>query len=208
MFICFLIPSLSSARITTDSIHKAITNIQSRYDRVDDLTANFTQKTYVAVMNKNVDSSGTIRWQKPSKFFINYNGAKPKQYICNGKNIWIYVPGDTQAEMYKVSDKTIPKEALEFMKGFININENFNIPGWKKIGNTTEFTFIPKSRDTVYSKLKCLFGGDNLLTEVTIYNRSGNVSTYKFSGTQTNTSINNAVFEFKKPKGVKIVKSN
>jgi outer membrane lipoprotein carrier protein len=175
---------------------------------IDDLTSDFTQKTFLAVLEKNVVNSGSFRWKKPGMFFIDYTGSQPKQYISNNKKMWIYVPGDTQAEVYSVSQKTISKEVLEFMRGFVDIKKNYRITGWKKKGRTTSFTLVPRFRGAPYARLQCHFRSDHLLDKVTIYNVTGNISTYNFSNIRINTGLASNLFKFKRPKGVKIVRAN
>lgn len=196
-----------AVRITTESLDKAIDNIQSKYMTVDDLIANFSQKTYLAVLDKNVNNAGTLKWKKPGMFFIDYTGDQTRQYISDNKKIWIYVPGDTQAEEYKISDKTMSKEVLEFMRGFVDIKKNYKITGWEKKKSGTEFTLIPRFPNAPYAKLKCHFRSDNLLDKVTIYNVTGNISTYNFSNIRINMGLENDLFKFKKPKGVKLVRN-
>lgn len=191
--------------IIKGSLEKEISGIESTYQAIGGLSANFTQKTYIAVMNKTIANAGEIQWKKPGKFLINYTGERPQKYISNGKKIWIYVPGDTQVEVYKVSPKTVSKEVLEFMRGFVNIRANYKITGWKKQGTVVELTLVPTFGDAPYSQLKCRFRADHLLDEVTIYNVTGNISTYKFSDIRVNSGVSDDIFEFKPPKGVKEV---
>ena len=195
-------------RITTESLDNALNNIQSKYTIVDDLTSNFAQSTFVAVLDKKVNNSGILKWKKPGRFFIEYTGEQAKLYISNNKKMWVYVPGDTQVEVYKVSDKTISKEVLEFMRGFVDIKKNFKITGWKKTGRRTEFDLVPRFGGAPYAKLKCHFGGDYLLDKVVIYNLTGNISTYNFSNIRINTGLTDNTFKFNKPKGVKTVSVN
>lgn len=202
-----LIPTIGSS-ITTESLDQAISNIEATYKGINDMTTNFTQSTFVAVLNKKVGNNGVIRWKKPGNFFIEYTGSEPRQYISNNEKLWIYVPNDTQVEVYSVSDKSVPKEALEFMRGFVNIKKYYKITGWKKKGNETDFVFIPQFDNAPYSKLECHFRGDNILSEVTIHNTTGNISVYKFADVQTNTGLSSDIFKFNKPKGVKEVHGN
>lgn len=205
MMVLFLLWSASAHAIITESLDKAVTDIESAYQQVDDLTADFAQSTFMVVLDKEVKNRGTLKWKKPGMFFIEYSGSQPKQYISNDKKMWVYVPGDTQVEIFKISETTVSKEALEFMRGFGTLQKNFRIIGWGKQGGTTELTLVPSFSGAPYSKLKCLFGTDNLLKDVTIYNASGNVSQYKFSNIRTNVTLPEEIFSFKKPKGVKEV---
>lgn len=197
--------STPALAITTESLDKAVGDIEATYQTIDDLTADFAQKTFVAVLGKNITNPGYLKWKKPGRFFIEYTGDQPRQYISDNKKMWIYVPGDTQVEVYDVSDKTISKEALEFMRGFGNIKKNFRITEWKKKGPATELTLVPLFSGAPYSKLKCHFNSSNLLDEVTIHNVTGNISTYKFSNIRINTALSEDLFRFKKPKGIKAV---
>ncbi len=210
LFICIALFSYSTQsfarkRIITDSLDKAITDIEMTYGAVSDLTSSFTQKSYLAIMNKEIVNRGVMQWKKPGHFLIEYSGSQPKLYVSDNKKMWVYVPGDTQVEVYKVNDKSISKEALEFIRGFVNIKENYNITGWEKRGSQVELTLVPLFSGAPYSKLKCYFGADHLLSKVSIYNVSGNVSTYTFSNVRINNGLSSKIFKFKKPRGVKEV---
>lgn len=208
IFVLFLIAPfhVSAQKISKESLDNAVGNIESTYKAAQDLTASFAQKTYMAILNKNLANSGVLKWKKPGMFFIDYTGNQPKQYISNNKTMWIYIPGDSQVEVYKVSNKSISREALEFMRGFVDIRRNYKIVAWKKSGAKTEMSMVPIFQGAPYSKLDCVFGPNNLLERVTIHNTSGNTSEYLFSAVQINNGLSDKIFEFKNPGGVREVR--
>lgn len=174
--------------------------IQDKYRSINDLQAGFTQSTYVAILEKNVTESGLFAMKKPGKLRIDYTGTNPKMYISDGKKLWIVDPQLEQVEIHKVSGGSIPKEALEFLKGFGEMDKLFVVESRKvaapKAGHTY-LTLTPKNGSTIYKKLDCEFNRDNVLSTMAIHNKSGNISTYSFDSIKINSGVSDDIFVFK-----------
>ena len=174
--------------------------IQEKYRSINDLQAGFTQSTYVAVLEKNIKESGIFAMKKPGKLRIDYTGNHPKMYISDGKKLWIVDPELEQVEIHKVSGDSIPKEALEFLKGFGEMEKLFTVESWNVKSPKAGYTYLtltPKNASAIYKKLDCEFNQDNILSTMSIHNKSGNVSTYSFSAIKINSGISDDIFTFK-----------
>ena len=169
-----------------------------RYRSIDDLQANFIQTTLIEVLGKNVSEPGIFMMKKPGMLRIEYIGQK--QYISNGKKLWVIDEGLKQVETYKVSSDSIPKEALEFLNGFTDMEKLFVINGWQPKGrnpSNTYLSLVPRNGKAQYNWLDCEFGPDNILKTMIIHNKSGNISTYSFNNIKLNTGLDNGLFNFK-----------
>jgi outer membrane lipoprotein carrier protein len=195
-----LILSAAGASAVTDPVQA----IQSTYQATKDITADFTQSTYIAVLEKTVKNTGKFMMKKPGLLRIEYTGEHPKQYISDGKKLWVIEPELHQYEVYKVGGDTIPGEALEFLKGFGEMERLFEIaprqPASPAPGNTPGNAYLrltPKSGNAQYKWLDCEFGADNILRSIAIHNKSGNISTYVFSNIKSNTGLDDKLFKWK-----------
>lgn len=174
--------------------------IQSTYRSIQDFQADFMQNTYVEILGSTIKETGIFMIKKPGMLRIDYTGEHPKRYLSNGKKIWIVDKDLQQVETYNVTANSIPKEALEFLKGFGDMEKLFTVSHWKvskPIKDHTYLKLIPKSASEQYKWLDCDFGTDNLLKTMVIHNKSGNVSTYTFTNIKINTGLTNDLFVFK-----------
>src|SRR5690606_35883412 len=94
--------------------------VQAAYEATRDLSMDFVQETYVEVLERKVKKRGRALFQKPGKFAISYEGKKGREYLCDGKTLWIYRNGDKQVEVYGVNNERVPAEALSFLGGLGN----------------------------------------------------------------------------------------
>lgn len=182
------------------AIEPEVKAIQSTYQQMTDLQANFTQSTFVEVLGSTVKEQGVFSMKKPGMLKIEYTGLHPKQYISNGKKLWIVDIELEQVETLSVSNDTVPKEALEFLKGFGNMSTLFKVSPWEpksKEAGHTYLKLIPKTASAHYKWLACDFGPDNILKLMTITNVSGNISTYVFTNIRTNTGLDKEMFNYK-----------
>lgn len=200
MCILFAILVVSPSLWATET-SAVIAGIESRYQAITSLQAAFTQSTYIATLDKTIANTGTLRLKKPGRFRIDYTGSFPKQYISNGKTIWIYIPGDKQVDVYRLNKKTVSREVLEFLNGFSNLRRDFTIVDVSEKSPPTQYRVLlkPKSTQTPYSQLECLFDASFLMTAVTIHNPNGGSSHYDFTSIESNPDLSENLFLFSEP---------
>lgn len=179
-----IVPAVSAA--------SNVSEIEAKYQSINDLQANFTQSTYIAALETKVQEPGIFSMKKPGMLRIEYTGDHPKKYISNGKKMWVIDAETKETETYDVSDDTMPKEALEFLNGFGDMEKLFTV---KQEKTTKNLILTPKAQNAQYSKLECEFGPDNLLKAMVIHNKSGNISTYVFNSIRVNTGLVDKLFK-------------
>lgn len=195
-----LVPAVGSAR----DIEAGINDIQSTYRALADLTAEFTQDLFVKTLGRSIKNQGTLWLKRPGKIRIEYRGATPQQYISDGKSLWLYKPGDTQAAAYTIGkNATIPREALAFLNGFGELRTLFTIKSAKFKKGGVYLELAPKQAGG-YTQLDCQFDRAHLLSTLTIHNTTGGTATYRFGALTTNGGVAESLFHFHAPKGVKI----
>ena len=182
-----------------------VNQIQTTYRTLSDLQTEFTQQLYVKTLNRAVANTGTLWLKRPGKIRIEYRGATPQQYISDGKSLWLYKPGDTQATVYAVGkNAAIPREALAFLNGFDELRSLFMIKMIKAKHDGAYLELAPKQQSG-YTQLDCQFDRTGLLTALTIHNTTGGTAQYHFSPITTNPGLPETLFHFQTPKGVRIV---
>ncbi|MBI4237428.1 MAG: outer membrane lipoprotein carrier protein LolA [Deltaproteobacteria bacterium] len=201
---CALLTSGSSAGAA--SLDEQVDTVQRTYQSLGDLQAAFTQATYVKALGKNVNNSGLLSLKKPGKLRIDYHGNPAKQYISNGKTLWITTPGDPQVMMQKLGKAGIPREALAFLTGFAQLRELFTVTaGDAGKRGAIHLTLTPK-RGGGFRRLDAAFNERGLLTALTVHNNGGGTASYRFSNIRTNVGIDDGLFHFSPPAGSQVIR--
>ncbi|MBF0491907.1 MAG: outer membrane lipoprotein carrier protein LolA [Deltaproteobacteria bacterium] len=201
--------------LRASSLEQSIQQIQATYEKATDVSSEFTQKIQVQSIGREIEKAGKTFFKKPGKFKVSYDGEEGRDYISNGKKLWVYDKGDTQVNVYGVSAKTIPEEALSFLGGLGNLRAQFRVSAVTQeeqarlnVKDDLDWLLlIPKNEQSKLDEL--ILGFDkksHLVSEAFLKNESGNTSHYFFKNVKTNSGIAEEVFEFKSVKGVKEIK--
>ena len=201
-----LVGFLATAR--ADEAQQFGQKVQRAYEATPDLSMDFTQKTYVAILEREDSKKGSAKFKKPGKFSISYEGAHGRQYISNGKTLWIYEQGDPQVQSIPLSEDTIPAEALSFLGGLGNLKNDFAVEEvdpkkWEQLkagkGSLRWLELTPlQKRSTIQWLIMGFDKETGLAQEVYIFTDSENISHYLFSNLRGSTGIADSLFEFSK----------
>lgn len=201
LFILGTWPHIAGAKQRAESspLQGRINAIESTNAAWNDISADFEQRTNIAILNKTITKKGTLRLKKGSKMNIAYSGDNEKSYVSDGTTLWIYIPGDSYSlETYAVDDKNIPREALTFLGGFGKLRKEFNVSESDAFGahsaDKTALHLEPRLKSAHYRSLDALFGPDNIITELIINNMSGNQSHYVLKNVKTNQNPPDGMF--------------
>ncbi len=187
MFLLFLIlPVTLQAGTLTQKV-------QETYQSTRSFEAQFTQKTHIQILDRDVVEKGRLIFDQPGKFFIHYfhnQGSQERQYLCDGKNLVIYRPRDKEVERYQNIHDQISPEALIFLGGLGNMTREFRV---SEKGET--LTLTPKKKSSLMKQIVLTIDPKtSLVSHVLLLPKSGNQSLYEFSNTKTNQSYNDKIF--------------
>jgi len=182
--------------------------VQRTYEQAGDLSIDFTQKTYVAVLEKEVSKKGKALFKKPGKLAIRYEGARGRNYQSDGKTLWIFESGDSQVEKIPLDEESLPAEALSFLGGLGNLKRDFAVEEvdpkkWQTLkrerGDLQWLELTPLQKR---SSLQWLVMGFDPATayarEVFLFTDSGNLSHYVFDKVELNRGLGDELFVYKK----------
>jgi outer membrane lipoprotein carrier protein len=201
--------------------------VKKGYSAMDDLSATFSQRTYVASIKREEKGSGDLSLRKKggtAQFHFNY--LRPKQQIVsNGKNVWYYLPNNKQviltdtAKLFSGGNGM----ALSYLTGLGNLADDFEIklltPEPDKKGNY-QLELVPKKPNAAVAKLQLYISGTGferarkspenepffLITSSVLFDHTGNRTTIEYSNVKVNGGIAGDKFNFKPPTGVDIIK--
>src|SRR5262245_32258295 len=102
-------------------------NLQQRYDRVADFTADFTHTYEGGVLKKKSTEHGTVQIKKPGRMRWEYTAPEKKEFVSDGRKIYSYIPADKQVIVGDVPPDREATTAVLFLAGKGNLTRDFNV---------------------------------------------------------------------------------
>ncbi len=204
--VLLLFPLLVQAA-AEDSVSGLADRVQSLYEGAQDLSMEFGQKTYVAVLEKEVSKRGSARFKKPGKMAIRYEGEGGRNYLSDGKTLWVFESGDAQVQKMSVSETDMPAEALSFLGGLGRLKRDFAVESvdpkkWKSLKRERQdlswMELTPLNKQSGLAWLVMGFDAGNIAREAFLSTDTGNLSHYTFDSVTLNQGLSDDLFKYSK----------
>jgi outer membrane lipoprotein carrier protein len=213
---------------TKAALKDVVSALEKGYASLEDVQADFAQKTVIAGIKREQRGSGELLLKKPASAtaMFRFNYTKPKQQIIsNGKQVWFYLPENRQVMVSSVTEmfKGGNSIALNYLTGLGHVSRDFNASFAQepedKNGNYL-LDLVPKSPSAVLSKLQLTvsaaavehFLRDGSVRDIfpviasVIHDAGGNQTRIEYSRVRVNKGLANSRFSFKVPQGVEVIK--
>lgn len=220
----FLLASSALADGPVD-LARILSAVNSGYASIEDLHAEFSQRTYVGSLKREEKGSGELFLKKKggtAQFRFNY--TRPKQnIISNGKSVWYYLPDNKQviitdtAKLFSGGNGL----ALSYLTGLGTIAKDFDIrllsESPDKKGNY-QLELKPKKDNPAVAKLQLFISTDTVnkaqsgseaffpISSSILFDQMGNRTTIEYSRIRINSGVASEKFNFKPPAGVDVIK--
>ncbi|MBI2354529.1 MAG: outer membrane lipoprotein carrier protein LolA [Deltaproteobacteria bacterium] len=205
-----------------------VSALEKGYETLQDVQADFSQRTIIAGIKKEQRGNGTVLLKRPASAaaMFRFNYDKPKQQIIsNGKQVWFYLPENRQvmvtpvAEMFKGGNGI----ALSYLTGLGHVSRDFTVAFAReqrdKRGNY-QLELVPRKPSPVLARLLLTvsaeaverFLGEGTVRDLfpvvasVVFDAGGNETRIDYSRARVNKGIDNGKFSFKIPDGVEIIK--
>lgn len=227
MFLCMIALPLSAASPTA-SLKEVVSSLETGYVNLQDVQADFAQKTTIATVKREQKGSGELLLKRPASAtaMFRFNYTKPKQQIIsNGKNIWFYTPENKQVLVSDVSTMFAGGNsiALSYLTGLGHVSRDFDISFAAEpldADGNYQLILTPKKASSVLSKLELTvssavvsqFRSYGVVKSIfpvvssTVHDLAGNQTRIDYMRTRVNKGIANSKFNFKIPAGVEVIK--
>jgi outer membrane lipoprotein carrier protein len=187
-------------------------DIQARYDRVRDFTADFTHSYLGGVLKKQVVERGTVQVKKPGRMRWRYTHPEEKLFVSDGRQIYSYVPADRQVIVSKVPDADQATTAALFLTGKGDLTRDFTAkpaalpPGAP--ASSVAIELIPRQEQRDYNSLTLVTDPEtHAILMLIAADRQGGRSTFAFANVKENTGLADKVFEFSIPRGADVIRT-
>lgn len=159
--------------------------VQETYRQTETLQADFVQKTFIEVLEREVEERGRFVFSRPGRFMIRYEGTNPRRFISDGKTLWIERSDEKEVEVYENVEDLVSREALVFLGGLGEMTREFRVTESGK----DEIVLVPRKKGSLFAKLILRIDDDSLVREATLFPRSGNRSHYRFLSVERNRPV-------------------
>jgi outer membrane lipoprotein carrier protein len=188
---------------------EVVSGLQRRYGSVETVQGNF-QQTYRApgVIQ---EESGLFWLKRPGLMRWEYRTPEKQLFVADGRESFLYVPGDRQVTVQPFSVADLHNTPLELLLGSGDINKSF-VASWETVFKPqTEGTLLirltPRKPGHEYSFIVLELNGRNFdLMRIAIRDTGGSTTEFFLSNVTTNTRLDKNLFQFKIPKGVEVIR--
>jgi len=220
------LPALAADK--TADLKDVVAALEKGYATLQDVQADFSQRTTITSMKKEQRGSGEVLLKRPasSTAMFRFNYTKPKQQIVsNGRQVWFYLPENRQVMVSQVSEmfKGGNNIALSYLTGLGHVSRDFSIAFAKEKrdkGGNYQLELVPHKPSPVLAKLQLTvsveavehFLKDGAVRDIfpivssVVFDITGNETRIDYSRARVNKGIDNGKFSFKIPKGVEVIK--
>jgi outer membrane lipoprotein carrier protein len=216
LFLSFTVGTAGARGGEAQAVTKAF---EAHYRRVHTLEAVFLER-YAEGKRSIRAESGTVYFSKPNRMRWEYESPETKLFLVDGKNAWLYVPGDHTASRAKVRESADWRTPLALLAGEVKLGRlcgkielvegaSADQPGngVSAPGNHVLRCLPRESKSGEGSFREVLFEVDeqSRLARVLIRDAGDTETEFRFGDWKENIPLQEGKFHFEPPAGVAIV---
>ncbi|POY44981.1 outer-membrane lipoprotein carrier protein LolA [Avibacterium gallinarum] len=176
----------------------AVSELQTRLNKVDVLSADYVQKVSDAKGKEIQQGKGKLRIKRPNLFRMDNQSPQESQIVSDGKTLWFYDPFVQQVTANWVS------EAVNNTP-FVLLTSNDQAQ-WKKYTvaqSADTFTLKPKFAKSNIKQFNIRIDADGVLKNFSTTEKDGQTNLYLLRNI-TNQPLADNLFKFSVPKGAEL----
>ncbi|MGO8987704.1 MAG: outer membrane lipoprotein chaperone LolA [bacterium] len=189
---------------------EVLTEIQNRYEKTNDIEANFIQAYIGKGMKQPNRGEGKVYLKKKGMMRWDYTTPHQK-LISDGFTLWFYQPDEKQVLVSNLSSVLKEKAPLAFLAGEGDLSRDFNFLNLKEAVSQKEETYVveltPKEPLATFSKLILTVDRKTFIVlQADVLDGLGNVTRTRFINIKTNVGLSDSLFQFIVPSGTEVIK--
>jgi outer membrane lipoprotein carrier protein len=183
--------------------------LQRKYDTIRTFSADFTQLYEGGVLRRKASESGRVFIKKPGKMRWNYQTPERKEFVSDGRRIYLYLPADKQVMVSPVPPEDQATSAVLFLMGKGNLARDYSVRyGEGGTADTYVLRLEPRIRNAEYDWLQLTVDRTSLqIRSLTAGDAQSGRSTFRFTNFKENPDLSDNTFVFTIPPGTEIITS-
>ena len=184
--------------------------LQQAYRNVQSLRADFLQDSYLAALDMQEQSTGTMVFDKPGKMRWEYQRPEPQLFIIREQEVLLHQPQEKQLLIDSAEQMLLSDLPLSFLMGVGKLSEDFKV---QRACETTEGIVLwlePKREQQAVERglaqLRLLVSPKDFLpVGGYVVDRSGNITAILLQRLKVNSGVLSSEFQFVAPPGTDVV---
>lgn len=198
----FLIAAASQPASASDAT-AVIRAVEAKYSKVQAMSADFVQTTRSEAFGEETQV-GELVLKRPKQMYWNFTGGANKQFVTDGKTMWIYTAADKQVIRYDdVSASTSTADSL--LQSLDSLDELFAVDLIDASEAHQVLSLQPRKDGGQVKHLDLELDPQYVVKTVTITDTFDNVTVLAFSGVHLNPNVPDSMFQFQPPPGVEVI---
>lgn len=194
--------SVSPRPLNAQTVEDVVSSVENHYRDLTDLTAKVGQKNVLKSIGKTQKFEGTLWIKKPGKLRIEYSNGQ--LILINNKAALFYSKKSEQVVKKTFTDFEHMNIPVAFLLGAAHIRDDFDVlQADPKTPRVLEL--LPRKSGAAMKKMGLVLDAAGRITELTIFDRSGNTTTITFTDLREDAGLDDRQFAFQAPKGTEII---
>ena len=196
----------------TDDLDALVKRVDAQYAQIEDFQADFVQETYIQGFETPLRSSGRVYLKKPGRLRWDYLDPSVEHLYVEQDEVAMYVPAHQQVLKGNLTMMASTKAPLRLLQGVGKLADHFSVESTGEVGEggLPLLTLIPNPLPgSVPSSLVKIVSEIQprtyFIQTLSLYESSGNVSTFRFSNFKANKGLDEALFILDPPEGVVVL---
>lgn len=180
------------------------------YSRVSSMRARFTQTLQNAFLRRTVTSHGILYQKRPDKFLMRFTQPEGDLLLSDGTHFWIYYPSADPGQVIRTPAGT-GAGAVDLQAQFVGdptTRFDYVQEGSEAVGGREAHVILltPRDPDAGYRSLKVWLDAEDFLARrFEIVELNGNVRRIELADLELDPPLEDSLFRFEPPAGVRIV---
>lgn len=180
--------------------------LQSRYEHVKDLRADFVQEAHVASLGKHDVSRGRVVVQRPGRMRWEYVDPEERVIVLDAGTLRVYTPSEAQLQIASAAGVGFSPTALGFLLGEGDLRADFASEELHVEGRDEVGLLLRPRGDAAFERLEMWLAPDShQLRESVIVDVFGNRTSVRFAEISENAGVEDTAFEIEVPEGTDVI---
>lgn len=181
-----------------------VARIEARHRSATDLTARFTQTYTSGMLGQEIVESGRLALKRPGRMRWDYEKPEKKTFVADGEAFYFYVPADRQVIVRDQGGER--GVALTLLAGSTPILEQFRVELEPSLDGPARLRLTPLAPDPDVEQVWLQADDRGLIRSIEILDVQSNRSLFRFDELRTDRALDEALFRFRIPEGVDVVR--
>ena len=203
--------AMAATAAALPNVHAVAQAVDEHYNHLQSLQAEFSEIYQGSGMER--VESGTLWLKKPGKMRWEYRSPEEKLFVGDGKNAWLYLPGEKQVRKSSIKNPDDLRSPLAFLLGKTKLEKELetlsfapDMQPWKP--EDVMLRGVPRGMEDRVSQVLLEITPGHQIVRILIHGTDDSITEYRFSDQKENLEVPDGKFRFSAPAGSEVVEEN